>query len=68
MKGPLTKNPDGTLTAVLTCPLGYVHTFHATRTSDGYEMVGKLTHVPEALWIMGDEEYFEMVKVKRDGA
>lgn len=62
MKGILTRLPDGTLTAELRSEWGYVHTLTGTRTGTGYEVEVKLTSIPECLAVLGDEQWFEVVK------
>jgi hypothetical protein len=58
----MTRLPDGTLTARLQDKWGYVHILTGTKTEAGYDVEVRLVEIPEALWIPGDDEWFEVAK------
>jgi hypothetical protein len=60
MRGTLQRLPDGTLTARLTDAWGYVHVLTGTKTEAGYDVEVRLAEIPEALWLPGDEQLFEV--------
>lgn len=61
MRGLLTRQSDGTLTARLRDKWGFEFALTGTKAEGGYDVEVKLTGVPGSLALPGDDEHFEVV-------
>ena len=70
LRGFLARTETG-VSATLESP-GYRHTLTGVPAEvggvKGYAVEVRLTGVSEKFWVMGDAEYFEMLKLTRNGA
>lgn len=62
MRGLMTRQADGTLSAELRCKWGYIYALTGTKTDAGYEVEVNLVGIPESLAVPGDELDLEVVK------
>lgn len=63
MKGLLTRSPDGTLEADLQDIWGVRYRLTGTRIDGGYAVEIATVGIPEAIWLDGDEQWFDKVVV-----